>query len=138
MSRGAIPNSIVLGHYGGRPVAPSTTCAPTARRGGRRLRTAAAAAAAASIAAATIIAVDVLFVIRFAVVEPGVDVELILAKRAILAEATAFFTAHEPYRVLDELHRGAEDVARAVEIRVRPRVGRIRFDALLVQPEGVA
>jgi hypothetical protein len=66
-------------------------------------------------------------------VEPGVDVQLILAGHAILANARAHFSAHEPYRVFDELHRGAEDGVRcAVEIRVRPRVGRIRFDALLV------
>jgi hypothetical protein len=72
-------------------------------------------------------------VLRVSAVEPGVDVQLILAGQAILASARAHFSAHEPYRVLDELHRGAEDGVRCtVEIRVRPRVGRIRFDALLV------
>src|SRR5260221_8599027 len=136
-SRGIIPNPIVLGHDGGRPVAPSTTRAtrlrartPAARRG--------LPAAAATAAAAT---VDVPFVLhRFDAVEPVVDVELILAGRAVFAEALALFPAHEPYRVLDELHRGAEDgvLRRPVELRVYPGVGRVRFDALLVQPERVA
>jgi len=102
--------------------------APAARGG---LRTAAATIT-------TVNAVDVPFVLRVDAVEPVVDVELLLVERAILAEAVALFPTHEPYRVLDELHRGAEDVRRAVEIRVRPRVGRIRFDTLLVHPEGVA
>jgi hypothetical protein len=101
--------------------------APAARRGRRELPTAAA------------VIVDVLFVLRFSVVEPGVGVELILVGRAILAEAFAHSPAHGPYRVLDELHQGAEDGVRcAMKIHVRPRVGQIRFDALLVLPEGVA
>jgi len=134
-SRGGIPNSIILGHYGGRPVAPTTTRttrarAPAARRG-RGPRNPAATIT-------TVNTVAVRFVLRVDAVESVVDVELVLARRAILAEAAALFTTHEPYRVLDKLHRGAEDVRRAVEIRVRPRVGRIRFDTRLVQPEGVA
>ena len=41
--------------------------------------------------------------------------------------------------MLDKLHWGAEDSVRcAMEMRVRPQVRRIRFDALLVPPEGVA
>lgn len=123
-SRG-VPDSIVLGHYGGRPVAPSTrrTRRPAARRGARGLPA----------AAASVTALSVPLVLQVSAVEPGVDFQLILTGHAILANARGHLSAHEPYRVLDELHRGAEDGVRCtVEIRIRPRVGRIRFDALLV------
>jgi hypothetical protein len=93
----------------------------TPRRGRRELPTAAAND------------VDVLFILWFSAVE------LILGGRAILAEAFVQFPAHEPYCVLDELHRGVEDNVRcAGKIHVCPQVGQIRFDALLVLPEGVA
>jgi hypothetical protein len=129
-SRGSIPNPIVLGHDGGRLLAPSSTTRTT------RLR--APASGTAGTAGATGDVPFVVALLRFAV-EPGVDVELILAGRAVLAQASADFPAHEPYRVFDELHRGAEDgVPGTVEIRVDPWVGRIRFEALLVYPERVA
>ena len=88
-----------------------------------------------------------------AAVEPEVDLALALAGRAVLAPALAHAAAHEPYGVLDELHRRAEDgrgerrvggarrarseVRRAVEVGVDARVGRVRVDALLVRPERV-
>jgi len=54
------------------------------------------------------------------VVEPGVDVKLILAGHVILAEALAHFPAHAsgPCCVLDELHRGAEDSMRCAVVAV--------------------
>ena len=44
-----------------------------------------------------------------AVTESKVDLALALAGRAVLAQALPHAALHEPYGVLDELHRGAED-----------------------------
>jgi len=84
----------------------------TARRGRRELPTTAA------------VDVDVLFILWFSVAEPGVDVELILGRRTILAEAFATFLRMS--HIVCSTNSIAEDGVRcAVKIRVRPRVGRI-------------
>jgi hypothetical protein len=44
-----------------------------------------------------------------AVIESNVDLALALAGLAVLAQALSHAALHEPYGVLDELHRGAED-----------------------------
>ena len=161
------PDAIVLERDLRRPIAPTATrpspsasaSAPTARRRRRRrgLRGVSSGAARATRAVLVLVLVLALGVrvVLDAAVEPEVDRALALAGRAVLALALArgAAAAHEPYGVLDELHRGAEDgrgelrvggacgarteVRRAVEVHVDARVGRVRVDALLVFPEGV-
>lgn len=85
-------------------------------------------------------------------IKSQVDFLLALVRRAVLAQALAHAAFHEPYGMLDELRRGAEDgwsellgleagggseVGCAVEIGVDPWVGRVGFDAFFVDPEGV-
>ena len=87
-----------------------------------------------------------------AAMEAEVDLALALAGRAVLATTLSLAAFHEPYGVLDELHRGAEDgrgelmggargarsqVGRAVQVHVDARIGGVGVDALLVLPEGV-
>ena len=91
--------------------------------------------AIAAAAAAVVIVVDVL-----AAVEPTVDRALALPWRAVLAETGRDAALHEPYGVLDELHRRAEDLvfSGAVEVSVRARVRGVRAVARQVDPERVA
>ena len=83
--------------------------------------------------------IDVLFILWFSEVELGVDVKLILGRRAVLAEAFAHCSACEPYCRLDKLHCGRHAV-RCED--TCPSVGWPNpfqtFDTLLVLPEGVA
>jgi len=133
-SRGSIPDSIIFGHDRGGPLALGTAHATT-------LRTGAASSAAARVAAAVVV---------WHAVKAAVNVVLALAGLTVFAEATPLAALHEPDRVLDELHRRAEDgrgalragvlwpqVGGTVEVGVRARVGRVRDRARLVQPEGV-
>ena len=86
------------------------------------------------------------------VIETEVDLALALAGRAVLAQALPHAALHEPYGVLDELHRGAEDgrgellggarrarsqVRRAEEVGVDARVRGVGVDTFLVHPEGI-
>jgi len=83
----------------------------------------------------------VLPIVPDAAIKSAVDGALALAGSTVFAETllaggTAF---HEPYGVLDEFHRRAEDLVRGtVQIRVGTRVGGVLVVARQVYPERVA
>jgi hypothetical protein len=84
-------------------------------------------------------------------IQPSVDVDLVLAGYAVFALALAGgATPHEPYGVRNEFHGGTEyrrgrlgarrvgsQVRRAIQIGVGARVEAVGYDAFLMDPERV-